>query len=368
MRHRTLGMNAGTAKDYYDILGVPRNADQNAIKDAFRRLALKYHPDRNKEPGAEDRFKEMVEAYAILADPKKRAAYDARGRAGVEGFSPEDLFGGIDFEDLFGGFDFGFGGGLFDRIFRRRPHGPARGDNVEIELEIPLERVLHGGEETVRFERFVACPTCSGSGAAPGHPPRNCATCGGTGQKVAASRRGGVTFTQITPCPDCRGRGSMIDETCARCRGSGEIAQAEELRVRIPVGVEEGMALRIPRHGMPAPEAGGEPGDLFVMVRTAANTHLERRGADLWHTETIDVSDAALGTKLEVATLDGSLTVRVPPGTQPEEALRLRGQGLPSFGGGKRGDLFVRVHVHVPERLSRKQRALFEDLRRSRKP
>jgi molecular chaperone DnaJ len=189
-------------RDYYEVLGVPRDADQQAIKDAFRQLALRYHPDRNKEPGAEERFKEIAEAYAVLSDPKKRSEYDARGFAGVAGFSPEDLFGGIDFGDLFRGlgFDVDVGaGGLFDRLFRRRRAGPARGRDVELVLEVPLERVANGGEEVIRFTRPDRCQSCQGTGAKAGTTPRRCETCGGTGQHVMSERRAGISFQPIRP-------------------------------------------------------------------------------------------------------------------------------------------------------------------------
>jgi len=352
-------------RDYYDVLGVPADADQKAIKDAFRKLALKYHPDRNKEPGAEERFKEIAEAYAVLSDPKKRQDYDARGHAGVAGFSPEDLFGGIDFDDLLGGFGLGFDlgrGGLFERLFRRHT-GPQRGANIEAELVLPLERVLTGGEETVHVSRPVTCQACKGSGAKPGTEPRLCSDCGGSGQEVKSEQRSGVSIQHITTCPACGGQGRFIDAPCADCGGSGEKQDREALTVRIPVGVEEGTALRIPGHGMPRPEAGGLPGDLFVIVRTAPDARFERHGANLWRYETVELPDAVLGTSKTAPTLDGDVTVEIPPGTQPDAVLRLRGKGLPEFGGGKRGDLFLRIGLHVPEKLSAKEKQLYRQLR-----
>ena len=251
-------------RDYYEILGVPRDADQKAVKDAFRKLALKYHPDRNKAADAEERFKEIAEAYAVLSDPKKRAEYDSRGFAGVAHFSPEDLFGGIDFDDLFGGlgFDFGIGGGgLFDRIFRRRV-GDTRGTSIEVELVVPLQRVATGGEETVRFTRAQTCPTCHATGAKPGTKPRRCDACDGTGQQVASRRDGAVSIRQITMCAACQGKGTIVDEPCADCVGHGEVEHEEAITVKIPVGVEDGMALRVPGHGLPSREPGGGVGDL----------------------------------------------------------------------------------------------------------
>lgn len=362
-----------TQRDYYEVLGVPRDADPKAIKDAFRRLALQFHPDRNKSPGAEEKFKEIAEAYAVLSDPKKREEYDARGFAGVAGFSREDLFSGINFEDIFGGFnfDFDFGGGLFDRFFRRRQTGPSRGSNIEVEWVVPLQRIATGGEEKVRIIRPDTCPTCHGSGAAPGTRPRTCEVCGGTGQqrKVRGKGKGNVVIQQIVTCPACGGRGQVIDRYCPACNGRGEVERQETLSLTVPAGIEEGMALRIPGHGMPSREAGGTRGDLFVVIRSAPDPRFTRDGADLWHTEMISVADAALGTELKVPTLDGTATVTVPPGTQPDAVLRLRGKGLPEFGSKGRGDLYLRLRIHIPEQLAAEERELYERLRAiTRKP
>ncbi|MDX1253457.1 MAG: DnaJ domain-containing protein [Gammaproteobacteria bacterium] len=350
-------------RDYYEILGVPRNADQKTIKDAFRTLALKYHPDRNKEPGAEERFKEIAEAYAVLSDPKKRAEYDAGGFAGVAGFTPEDLFGGIDFEDIFRGFDLGFGGGLFDRFFRRRPSGPPRGMDLEIEVMVPLEKIAGGGEEKVHLSRTAPCPDCHGSGARPGTTPHICETCKGTGHKTSSRKESGIFFQQTTICPDCHGRGNFIDQPCPKCNGSGKVPQDETLTVVIPPGAEEGLALRIPGRGGASPESGGIPGDLLVVVRSTPDRRFARDGANLWRVETITLLDAVLGTTLKVSTLDGSATVTILPGTQPDEILRLRGKGLPRFGARGRGDLLLRIVVRVPEKLSAEERKLYERLR-----
>ncbi len=351
-------------RDYYEILGVPHDADQKAIKDAFRKLALEYHPDRNKEAGAEERFKAIAEAYAVLSDPKKRADYDARGHAGVAGFSPEDLFSGIDFDDIFGGlgFDFGLRGGPFDGFFGRR-RTRSEGTNLEVELEIPLERVLHGGEETLRFSRSVTCPACHGRRAKAGTTPRHCKDCDGSGQKSTHRREGGVTFHQITVCPACEGSGVSIDDPCPECTGRGVTEKLEALSVTIPKGIEEGIALRVPGHGQPSRSLGGTSGDLFVIVRTHPDPRFDRRGADLWREQTIKVAEAVLGTTLEVPTLEGSVTVKVPPGTQPRSTLRLRGKGLPEFSGTGRGDLYLTLQVSIPERLSKEERELYQRLK-----
>jgi len=353
------------------VLGVAKDADQKAIKDAFRSLALKYHPDRNKEPGAEERFKGIAEAYAVLSDPKKRAEYDARGFAGVSGFSQQDLFGGINFEDIFGGLNFDFGGGSpFEGFFHHRRSGPARGANIEVDLLIPLERVAHGGEEKVRLSRPAPCAACRGTGAEGGAAPRACETCGGSGRLTRSrqEKKQHVLIQQITICPTCHGRGSVIEHPCPECRGSGEVEKDEALTVEIPQGVEEGMALRIPGKGMPSPETGGTSGDLFVVVRTRRDPRFERAGSDLWRQETVSLTDAVLGATLQVPTLNGSVSLSMPPGTQPGAVLRLKGKGLPEFGSERRGELYVRIEVQLPQQLSREERQLYERLRAIQRP
>ncbi len=348
-------------RDYYEVLGIARDADAKAIKDAFRQLALKYHPDCNKAPDASDRFKEIAEAYAVLSDPLKRMDYDARGHAGIAGFSPEDLFGSINFDEIFGGIGFDLGR-PFDRLFRRRA-AHYRGADIDIHLTVSLERVRTGGEEPVHVGRPVPCRACAGSGAKAGTTPRTCSKCGGSGQLTRRQQKGGVSLQQITTCPECGGRGTFIDTPCPECGGKGEVAHDEVLTVRIPIGVEEGTALRVPGRGLPAEKRGAPSGDLFVIVHTADDPRFERRGRDLYRLETIDVVDAVLGTTIDVPTLDGEASVKVSAGTQPDSMLRLRGRGLPPFGGGARGDLYVRLQVHVPERLSDRERHLFEQLR-----
>jgi molecular chaperone DnaJ len=361
---------ADSQRDYYEVLGIARDADNQAIKAAFRELAMKYHPDRNKAPDAEEKFKEIAEAYAVLSDPKKRVQYDRGGFAGVADFSREDLFGGIDFGDLFADMGFGFdlgGGGLFDRLFRQRRRGTAHGQDLEVRLVIPLERINQGGDETVRFTRAVSCPTCSGSGAKPGSKPRSCESCGGSGQRVITrdqkQDKGSIHFQQISVCPDCQGRGIFIDHPCDECHGSGQIEKEESLKVHIPAGLEEATPLRIRGHGMPSTEAGGPPGDLYVVVSSAADSRFERVGADLWRRETLEIVDAVLGTRLKIPTLHGTVDVKVPPGTQPDEVLRLRGKGLQRFGGGGHGDLNLRMQIRIPEKLSAEEHELYQQLR-----
>jgi molecular chaperone DnaJ len=369
---------ANAQRDYYEVLGVPRDADAKIIKDAFRKLVMKYHPDRNKSPDAEEKFKEIAEAYAILADPKKRADYDTHGFAGVAGFSAEDLFSNINFDDIFGdtGSGFDLGGGLFGNLFgrHRRPAGPARGRDLEVLLTIPLKKVNEGGDEAVHFTRPVVCTYCEGSGAEAGTSPRNCEACKGTGRQVTTrdenKGQGTIRFQQITTCPVCHGQGVFIDHPCKQCHGSGKQQKEDRLKVSIPVGVEEGMTLRIPGHGLPSDDPGGETGDLYVIVNTAPDPRFVRRGADLWCNESLEIPDAVLGTTLKINTLDGEVSVKVPAGTQADEILRLRSKGLMKFGGYGRGDINIRLMLHVPEHLTKDEKSLYRQLQamRSGKP
>jgi molecular chaperone DnaJ len=301
----------------------------------------------------------------VLSDPKRRAEYDAGGFAG---FAHEDLFAGVDLDDLLGGLGLGWGGGLFERLFGGRRGGPRRGADLEAAVEIPLARVLTGGEERVHLRRPARCSACGGSGAKAGTAPRRCEACQGTGQRVTGRREGGVTIQTVTTCPDCRGQGRLVEHPCPECGGAGEVEREETLTVTIPPGVEDGIALRLPGKGLPGPQPAGRAGDAFVIVRVASDPRFERDGADLWRVETIPVADAVLGTTLEVPTLEGSATVTVPPGTQPEAVLRLKQRGLPRFeraprGRTARGDLYVRLRVQVPERLTDEERTLWQRLR-----
>lgn len=349
------------------MLGVAKNADQKQIKDAFRNLALKYHPDRNKEADAEERFKGIAEAYAILSNPKKRAEYDARGFAGVAGTSQEDLFNSINFEDIFGGLNFDFGSdNLFGGLFRHHRKGPLRGANIEVDLYVTLDRIVHGGEEIVHFNQPVTCHACHGTGGEGGVAPRQCDACGGTGRITHSQRKEEehVLIQHIVPCPTCGGRGSINEHPCPECYGSGAVKQAEELTVKIPVGIEEGMALRIPGKGMPSSASGGVSGDLLVVVHSSPDPRFEREGADLLRTEVLALPDAVLGTTLKVPTLlDGLVDVTIPPGTQPDTVLRLKGKGLPEFGSNQHGDLYLRINLRVPQHLSQEERELYEQLR-----
>lgn len=358
-------------RDYYEVLGVEKKAEAKAIRDAFRKLALKYHPDRNKESGAEEKFKEIAEAYAVLSDPKKREEYDTRGFAGVEGFSHEDLFGGINFDEIFGGGMGiglgGFSGGIFDGFFGRGRKRGNRGADIRTEIIVPLQKIVNGGDETVILSHPRVCDMCHGEGSAPGTSPRVCETCHGSGQMITTRQQGNVRYQESRTCPVCMGKGKFIDTPCPECAGSGSVDNPERLTVKIPIGAEEGMVLKIPAHGLPSETADGKPGDLLVIVRTGFDPYFTRSGADLWHIETIEALDAVLGTHIDIKMLDEPLKVYVPEGTQHNSVLRVGGEGLPYFGESKRGDLFIRIHVHIPEKIDEKERMLYERLRHMEK-
>jgi len=350
--------------DYYQLLGVARDADGRTIKNAFRRLARRYHPDTSAEPDAEERFKEIAEAYGVLSDPARRARYDAGDLAGLAGATPEDLWGGIDFADIFGAGAPGFGGGLFEQLFGHPASaGPPRGADIEVPLTIPLREVLTGGRQAITITRPGPCPPCAGRGARPGTAPRTCPDCAGTGQRATSSQRGTLMVRQVTGCQTCLGRGSIIDQPCPGCHGTGQTTVQDTVTVRITPGIAEGAALRLARRGMPSAAAGGQPGDAYVVIRTQADPAFTRRGADLWRDLHIQVPDAVLGTTATVPALDGPARVVIPPGVQSGTILRLSGTGLPRYRGHGRGDLNVSITVDIPARLGPRQRQLYEQLR-----
>jgi molecular chaperone DnaJ len=339
-------------RDYYEVLGVPRNASDQEVKSAYRKLALKYHPDRNPEDAqAEERFKEAAEAYGVLGDPEKRRRYDAYGHAGVSGATGFDPTIFADFSDIFGDF-FGFG----DLFGRRR--GPRRGADLRYNLEISFAEAAFGTETQIRIPRVETCSTCSGSGAAPGTQPKTCPTCRGTGQ---------VTFQQgffsvARTCSHCRGAGRIVTEPCPTCRGEGHVPVERTLQIKVPPGVDSGSQLRIAGEGEPGP-MGGSTGDLYVVLRVEEHAFFKRDGTNLFCEVPVSVTQAALGATLEVPTLDGGRSrLHVPEGTQSGTLLRVRGQGVPQLGGRGRGDLHVLIRVVVPTKLNTEQRRLLEQL------
>ena len=350
------------ARDYYEVLGVPRNADTETIKNAFRQLARRYHPDISTEPDAEQRFKEIAEAYGVLSDPAKRASYDAQGSAGLAGATTEDLWGGIDFTDIFGPGAATFGS-LFERLFGPPAAGPQRGEDVRLDLVVSLDKVLTGGGQAVTIRRPGPCPQCAGSGSWPGTSQRRCPGCGGTGRLAMASGHGPLLVRQVITCPECEGRGCVIGQPCPACQASGRSVREQTVTIRIPPGIPDGATLWLAGQGMPSPVPGGPPGDAYVSIRTRADPRFARDGADLWYDLHIQVPDAALGVTAAVPVLEGRAQIRVPAGTQPGSVLRVGGKGLPRYGRRGRGSLNITVIPDVPQQLSPRQRQLYEQLR-----
>jgi molecular chaperone DnaJ len=352
----------GTDKrDYYDVLGVPRNADADAIKRSYRKIALRYHPDKNPgDKDAEDRFKEAAEAYEVLSDDQKRSAYDQFGFAGVGGAgrqftSMEDIFSA--FGDIFGG----RGGSIFDDLFASfggtRTRTRSRGRHLKVDLEISLEEVRTGTKKSIEITRHESCGDCRGSGAKPGTSPRTCPECSGRGHVV---RMQGF-FSMRSTCPRCHGSGEVIDTPCPRCRGGGHVPEKREVTVTIPPGVEDGMQLRLSGEGEAGPRSGVR-GDLYCEIHVRRHPLFDRRGDDILLEVPIGFSQAALGTEIDVPTLEGKSKLTVPRGSQPDTVLRMRGQGLPRLDGYGVGNQLVRIAVEVPARLTEEQEELLRKL------
>ena len=350
-------MASTTKRDYYEVLGVERSASGDAIKSAYRKLALKYHPDRNPDDSeAEEKFKEASEAYSVLSDAQKRQRYDQFGHqgvggAGAGGFNPQDF---SDFSDIFGDF-FGFGD-IFGGGGRRR--GPRRGSDLQYELEIEFQEAVFGKETEIQFPRVDSCGTCNGSGAKPGTQPRTCSTCGGRGQVYYQQ---GI-FSVGRPCTACRGQGKVIESPCEECRGGGQVRRQRKMKINIPAGVDDGTRLRLTGEGEGGPN-GGPAGDLYVLIRVKEHELFEREDHDL-HCETgINVAQAALGAEIDVPTLEGDRKLKIPSGAQNGQRFRIRGQGVPHVNSGRRGDLIVHLRVLIPQKLSSEQKEHFEALR-----
>jgi len=344
-------------RDYYEVLGVPRNASEQEIKSAYRKLAFQYHPDRN--PGgkdAEERFKEAAEAYAVLADTDKRHLYDRFGHAGLgsaaTGFDPTVFTG---FEDILGGLGDMFGFGDIFGAGRRR--GPQRGADLRYDLEISFEEAAKGTETTIQIPRQEPCESCHGSGSAPGTKPATCPQCHGRGQ--IRTQQG--PFTLARTCGSCRGAGSVITKPCPTCRGAGRVEKERKLTVRIPAGIATGQRMRLSGEGEAGP-AGGPAGDLYVVVHVQEHPFFQRDGNDLHCEIPVNFPTLALGHEITVPTLDGKESITIPEGTQTGSVFRLRGRGMPDVGGRGRGDLLVTVKVVTPAKLTKEQKKLLQQL------
>ncbi len=356
-----------TKRDYYEILGVDRSADVDAIKKAYRKLAFEYHPDRNNGSGeAEERFKEATEAYEVLRDPQKRAAYDRFGHQGVRGGGGQQGFTGFNFADALEIFMRDFGGfpgmeDLFGGAARSRSRGRMRGSDLRVRVPLTLAEVATGTKKKVRVRTQDPCDACNGSGAAPGSSPVVCDTCGGAGEVRRVQRSLLGQLVSVTTCPTCGGEGQRIEKPCPTCSGRG-IREAERMvEVEIPAGVSSGDYLTLRGSGNAAPR-GGARGDLLVVLEVQEDPRFVRDGANLVHEAAVTFSQAALGAEIDVPTVDGTATVKVAPGTQSGRLLRLRGKGLPHLRGGGRGDLIVRIVVWTPTSLSNEQEKLLRQL------
>jgi molecular chaperone DnaJ len=347
-----------TKRDYYEILGVARTATKEEIKKSYRRLARRYHPDVSKEDGADEKFKEISEAYEVLSDEQKRAAYDRFGHAGVRGAggagsSYENFgFGVADiFEEFFGGFSSG----------RQRRRGPRRGADLRYNLTIEFDEAVFGAEKEIEVRRPEICPDCRGTGAEPGTTPERCTECGGSGEvrRVQQSILG--QFVNVTTCPRCQGEGEIIATPCSTCNGRKQVQRLRQLVVKIPAGIRSEQQIRLTGEGAPGSN-GGPPGNLYVFVTVKPHEFFQRRGEDILLNLEINVAQAALGAEVVVPTVEGDANLKIPAGTQSGTVFRLRGRGVPHLNGSGRGDQLVMTQVIVPRKLSERQQALFEEM------
>ncbi len=347
-------------RDYYEVLGVDRSCDEVTLKKTYRNLAMQYHPDRNPGNGqAAEKMKEINEAYAVLCDPQKRQVYDTYGHAGLEGYSQEDIFGGVDFSSIFREFGlgdlFGFGGIFGGRTGTRG--ASRRGADLRYDLTLTLEEAAFGTEKTVELPLVQKCPACRGTGAESGGLV-TCDLCGGNGQIVREQRSGYSVFRQISTCPACRGAGRMVKKPCKQCKGKGTIETHEELKVTIPAGVDTGNMVKLPGKG----EMGEDrPGDLYIVVNVAKHPVFERHGDDIYMQYDVMLTTAALGGEVRVPGLKEELKLDIPEGTQTGAVLRILGEGIPHCNRSGRGDAYVVVKVATPTGLSRREKELLQE-------
>ena len=343
-------------QDYYEVLRVPRSASDEEIKKAFRKLALQYHPDRNRDPGAEGKFKEINEAYQVLSDPEKRSSYDRYGRVATGGGLPDFGFGGLG--DIFESFFGGFGGTPFGRTAQRAPQ---RGNSLQSQLTLSFEEAVFGCKKEIEIQRVEFCPLCNGIGSQPGTNPEACTECRGTGKVRRVEQSIFGRFTHVTTCSRCRGNGSIISNPCSQCHGGGKVKVKRKLMVDIPAGVDDGYQMRLDGEG-DAGLYGGATGDLYVIFSVKPHKLFRRDGSDIFCELPINFAQAALGDELDVPSLDGKVSLKIPSGTQSGKVFCLKGKGIPYVNGRGKGDLLVKVEVVTPQHLSGRQRRLFEEL------
>ena len=348
-------MEAEAKRDYYQVLGISRTADRDEIRSSYRKLARQYHPDVSKEPDAESKFKEINEAYQVLSDDDNRSTYDRFGHAGLnQGGRPGfEGFGG--FEDIFENF-FGFGAG------RRGRPGPRRGSDLRFDVEISFEQAVFGCEKEIHLARMETCPLCGGSGAEPGTSPIRCPDCNGSGQTRRAQQSVFGSFVNVATCPRCRGLGEVVTTPCSSCHAAQQIEQVRDILVDIPAGVDDGMRVRLAGEGESG-QHGGPPGNLYVVIHVQPHEYFRRREDDILLSINVNLAQAALGDEIEVPTIGGGEhELTIPAGTQAGTTFRIKGQGVARLRGSGRGDEIVIVNVHVPTKLSERQRELLAEL------
>jgi molecular chaperone DnaJ len=345
---------ATTERDYYEVLGVERSASDAEIKRAFRKLAQQWHPDVNTDPAAQERFKEINEAYQVLSDPDRRQRYDTFGRAGADGGGATGFEGFGGFSDIFDAF---FGGGAASTAARRGR--PQPGADLRYDLRITFEEAIKGTEKEIEFPVLLKCETCGGNGAEPGTEPITCPQCNGRGEIRSVRQTMLGQMVNVSACPRCHGEGKIVETPCHTCHGEGRTEQRRTLRVTIPAGIDEGHQIRLSNEGEVGPR-GGPPGSLYVAVHVQPHPSLTREGTELYYEAKVSIAQAALGTRIKVPTVEGEEEVEVKAGTQPDTEIKLRGRGVPHLRRGSRGDLHVLIDVVVPTRLSKKARELLE--------
>lgn len=358
---------AENKRDYYEVLGLEKGASDDEIKKAFRKMAMKYHPDRNPgDKNAEEQFKQVNEAYSVLSDPDKKSKYDRFGHAGVDpnagfgdgGFGGFGGFGAGGFEDIFDMFGGMFGGGSSRQ---RRRNGPIKGNDLQKAMTITFEEAAFGTKKEIQISKYVECKTCSGTGTQPGTSKVTCSKCGGTGEIRTSQRTPFGTFQSSSPCPDCGGTGKINEHPCSDCGGTGKVRKTVTISVDIPAGVDNDSVISIKGQGEPGSN-GGPNGDLYVVLTVKAHKLFERRGQDLWLEIPITFEQAALGDDITVPTLEGKVSYKVPPGTQPHTVFRLKNKGIKSVRSRQKGDMYIRVILEVPTKLNGKQKKAIQNM------
>ena len=356
-----------TKRDYYEVLGVAKDTPKQEIKKAYRKLAMQYHPDRNKSADAEEKFKEISEAYAILSDDEKREQYDQFGHAGINGkYNWEDIYQSTDFASIFRDMGFGGFGSIFDTFFGGRSNrrgGPQKGADLRYDVVISLDDVANGLEKEMEIQGYDDCETCHRTGMKPGTENQKCKKCKGTGEIQHTRNLGGMYFTQVQPCTECKGLGFPTENLCQMCKGSGAVRAVHKIKLKVPPGIEDGNSLRLTGEGKPGSK-GGPRGDLYVVVHVKPHEFFVRRGDNILYETSINFPEASLGTKIPVPTLSGEANLKIPSGTQSGTVFRLKSKGVPHLNGWGKGDQFVKVFVKTPTKLSKKQKRLMEELQK----